>query len=73
MTINLHNRSNEMTFRTFATNQDARDYRYANGTGGWIFAPEDGSESILFPPEMTPSAICNHPMTKGRSGALIAN
>jgi hypothetical protein len=26
---------------------------------------------ILFPPEFSPSAIFNHPFTKGRTGKLI--
>jgi hypothetical protein len=66
------------TILTFPTAQAARDYRYLNGTGGWIFAPEccEGrfypyTESVLFPPEFTPSQIFKHPMTVGRNGHLI--
>ena len=59
------------TFRTFATLQDARDYRHANGTGGWIFEPDNGSESILFPPNFYPTAIMHHPLTRGMSGRLV--
>ena len=60
-------------FRTFNTAQDARDYRYENGTGGWIFAPDNGAPSILFPPEVTPTAIFNHPLTKGQTGRLLGS
>jgi len=60
------------TFRTFPNTQAARDYRHVNGTGGWIFVPENG-DPILFPPDMTPSAIFNHYLTKGMSGKLLAN
>lgn len=59
-------------FRTFATVQQARDYRHEHGTGGWIFAPENGP-AILFPPEIPPSQIFNHPFTRGQSGRLLAN
>jgi hypothetical protein len=68
------------TYRTFPTLQAARDYRHANGTGGWIFAPGADDpvsitryECILFPPEFTPSNIFCHPFTSGRTGELIAN
>lgn len=65
------------TFRTFATEQQARDYRYAHGTGGWIFVPVDcnGSMSrpVLFPPHMPPKEIMHHPFTKGRNGRLIGS
>ena len=69
------------TYRTFATAQEARDYRHQNGTGGWIFVPDASDEPrhytlcecVLFPPTMTPSIIMLHPMTRGRSGALLAN
>jgi len=60
------------TYRTFNTLQAARDYRFENGTGGWIFAPDSG-DCILFPPEVTPTGIFNHPFTKGKSGKLYAN
>lgn len=63
---------------TFNSLQDARDYRHQNGTGGWIFVPENDNPSfypyheiILFPSEFSPSAIFNHPFTKGRTGQLI--
>lgn len=58
---------------TFASPQEARDYRHANGTGGWIFAPDDGSECILFQPWVYPALIFRHPMTAGKSGALIGS
>lgn len=61
------------TLRYFKNTNDARAYRYNNGTGGWIFAPDDGGESILFPPSMPPSAIFNHRAVKGQSGALIGS
>ena len=60
-------------FRTFKTKQDARDYRYNNSTGGWIFVPEDGTECILFPPEMAPIDIFHHWITKGKVGDLLGN
>jgi hypothetical protein len=60
-------------FRTFPSTQAARDYRHANGTGGWIFSPDDGGETILFPPDMPPIAIFHHPMTRGKSGTLIGS
>lgn len=60
------------TFRTFDSEQAARDYRYENGTGGWIFAPEHG-QSVLFPPEMPPIQIFHHPLTRGMTGKLIGN
>ena len=58
---------------TFPSAQAARDFRHAHGTGGWIFSPDDGGEAILFPPHMPPVAIFRHPMTKGKSGALIGS
>ena len=65
----------------FDTLQQARDYRYQHGTGGWIFAPDASdtaqrypmTQCIIFPPDMTPSHIFHHPATKGRSGRLIGN
>jgi hypothetical protein len=59
-------------FRTFLTAQEARDYRHEHGTGGWIFVPENGGEVVLFPPEMTPSAIMRHPFGRG-TGDLIGH
>ncbi len=68
------------TIRLFDTAQAARDYRHQHGTGGWIFQPEAApgspcaeTQSILFPPELTPSAIFHHPLTRGRTGRLIGN
>ncbi len=57
----------------FNTLQGARDYRYEHGTGGWIFESDDDFTAILFPPNVCPTAIFNHPITKGRSGNLIVN
>ena len=57
----------------FNTLQEARDYRHEHGTGGWIFESDDNSTAILFPPDVYPFAIFNHPITKGRSGNLIGN
>ena len=57
----------------FNTLQSARDYRYEHGTGGWIFESDSESYSVLFPPDVCPTAIFNHPITKGRSGNLIGN
>lgn len=59
--------------RTFPDATAARDYRHAHGTGGWIFKDDATGECILFPPDVTPSAIFTHPMTRGRSGALFAS
>ena len=57
----------------FNTLQGARDYRYEHGTGGWIFESDDDLTAILFPPDVYPTSIFNHPITKGRSGNLIGN
>jgi hypothetical protein len=70
-----------LTFHSFDTVQDARDYRHNNGTGGWIFVADNAPANrhytvpaiILFPPEMMPTAILHHPLTKGLSGNLLAN
>lgn len=59
------------TLHTFPSLHAAREYRHTHGTGGWIFAPDDGGESVLFPPDMPPSAIFRHPITRGRDGRLI--
>jgi len=63
---------------TFPNEQTAREYRHEHGTGGWIFVPENDKPAfypyhdvILFPSEFSPSAIFNHPFTKGRTGKLI--
>jgi hypothetical protein len=61
------------TFRTFGTEQDARDYRHKYGTGGWIFASDDKALVILFPPHIPPSNIFHHPFTRGMSGKLIGS
>jgi len=61
------------TLYTFRSRQDARDYRHANGTGGWIFSADDGSMNVLFPPHYCPSDIFRHPLTRGLSGALIGH
>ena len=67
------------TFTQFASEQDARDYRHEHGTGGWIFASDDGGVVVLFPPHMTPSYVMVHPLTRslatGRnlSGKLIGH
>ncbi len=62
----------------FSTEQDAREYRYNNGVGGWIFTPDKTERAyyawhmtILFPAHLTPSDILHHPITNGRSGQLI--
>lgn len=52
---------------------DARQYRHEKNTGGWIFVPEDRGKVILFPPEMPPAHIFNHPISRGRSGLLIGS
>lgn len=69
------------TIRLFTTVNDAMLYRFENGTGGWIFAPDappatDGycvkAGVILFSPDFTPSAIFHHAITRGQSGRLIS-
>ena len=57
--------------RYFAGSDDARTYRHENGTGGWIFAPDNGGPAVLFPPHMPPSDIFRRPATRGQSGNLI--
>lgn len=59
------------TYRVFRSEEDARLYRHIKGTGGWIFACKDTATAILFPPEMAPVHILNHPLTRGKSGRLI--
>ena len=69
------------TIRLFTTVNDAMRYRFENGTGGWIFAPESPPATdgyyvkcgvILFSPDFTPTAIFNHAITRGQSGRLIS-
>jgi hypothetical protein len=60
----------------FTTSGAAREYRRENGCGGWIFDDDDGAglfRAVLFPPDMTPTEIFRHPMTRGRSGQLIGH
>ena len=57
--------------REFTTTQEARDYRHEHGTGGWIFAPDGNGNAVLFPPDMSPSDIMGHPMTRNRTGDII--
>jgi hypothetical protein len=70
-----------LTIKLFNTLDDAMSYRYENGTGGWIFVPDNKPETndyrdlaqvILFSPDFTPSAIFRHAMTRGQSGKLIS-
>jgi hypothetical protein len=60
-------------FLEFTDKQEARDYRRQHGTGGWIFSPDGGGPVYLFPPDMPPTAIMNHRLTKGLSGDLIGH
>lgn len=53
----------------FPAVQAARDYRHTNGTGGIIFTNAD--MTILFPPDVDPIGIFNHPVTSGKQGLLI--
>lgn len=61
------------TFRLFNNLQLARNFRHENGTGGYIFMPDNNENCILFPPEYPPSAIFHHEFTRGKSGKLISN
>lgn len=65
----LHESHKMQTFITFPNEQAAREYRYAHGTGGWIFTHEQ--LTVLFPPDMPPGHIFRHQLTKGQSGRLI--
>lgn len=49
--------------------QAARDYRFANGTGGIIFT--NAEMTVLFPPNVMPVEIFHHPVTRGKEGALL--
>lgn len=60
------------TFLQFQTAQEARDYRRSTGCGGFIFEDESTGHAWIFPPDMTPSAIFLHPITRDRGGVLIA-
>lgn len=60
-----------ITLQFFQNSDVARAYRKENGTGGWIFS--NPTMTVLFPPEFTPSAIFNHPVTKGHEGKLIGS
>lgn len=60
-------------FLEFECELEARQYRHENGTGGWIFVPEDYGKVVLFPPDLPPSSIFEHPMSRGRSGHLIGS
>lgn len=59
------------TLRLFDNVEEARTYRHQHGTGGWIFA--NSEVVILFPPELPPSGVFGHPLTRGMSGKLIGN
>jgi hypothetical protein len=69
----LNTSINVQTFHTFHNATAARDYRRANGTGGWILENEVTGSATLFPLCMTPSAIFRHPMARGVSGHLIGH
>lgn len=60
-------------YRHFKSKADAMAYRHEHGTGGWIFVPEAEGETILFPPDMTPTAILRHRLTRGLSGELVGS
>ena len=57
------------TFHTFETVDDAHAYRKANGSGGWVFASENGLV-VLFPHGFTPSRVFDHPFTQHANGKL---
>lgn len=62
---------NPQTLLLFSNPVEARSYRQKHGTGGWIFTNED--MTVLFPPDVTPSGIFNHPVTRSRHGQLIGS
>lgn len=59
------------TLLLFSNPVEARGYRHKHGTGGWIFTNED--MTVLFPPDVTPSGILNHPVTRNHHGQLIGS
>lgn len=62
---------NPQVLLLFSNAQDAREYRHVHGTGGWIFTNEE--MTVLFPPDVTPSGIFNHPVTRKQGGQLIGS
>ena len=58
------------TYKTFDSHQSAREHRKETGCGGWLFLADDET-AVLFPLDMTPSAIMVHPMTAGKCGTLV--
>jgi hypothetical protein len=61
------------SFHVFASLVEARAYRHEHGCGGWIFQDDATGEATIFPPDMTPTAILQHPLARGRTGNLIGN
>jgi hypothetical protein len=70
-----------LTLKLFPSVDAAMLYRYENGSGGWIFAPDVRPENphftaqycvILFDIGFTPSRIFKHPIVSGLSGRLIS-
>lgn len=53
----------------FSNASDAREYRRREGTGGWIFS--NAEMTILFPPDLTPTGVFDHPVARGKEGKLI--
>lgn len=67
----------------FSSAEAAKAYRRETGCGGWIFGEDEerplmidgrgAAPAVLFPPEMTPTQVFGHPITRGRSGTLYCN
>ena len=67
--------NNVTTYHTFGSEAEAVEFRSKNGTGGWIFVPNEKPDQymqcILFDPKFTPSQVLTHIFTAGRSGRLV--
>jgi hypothetical protein len=59
------------SFYLFDTAAAALSYRRANGTGGWIFEYAGSGEAMLFPHQMTASAVFHSVFVTHHAGRLI--
>ena len=55
-------------YTSFESLADALEYR--NRIGGWVFAPDTGTEFIVFHPAFNRTMILNHRVTRGLSGLI---